>query len=907
MTSTSPTPATDLGGDTSVSAPDRYVYRFGAGLREGDRGMGLLLGNKGAHLSEMARIGLPVPPGFIVTTEACKQWWLGDRIFPVAVLEQVDAAMSWLELEHVAAPGADGLPLLVSVRSGAPVSMPGMMDTVLDLGLRDEAHVDELAANGNARLVRDAWRRFLQMFGSVVLGVDAHEFDAVLTQVRADEGVVTDAELTPAALQYVGRRFMDIIEQARGADAVPNDPREQLLLAIGAVFDSWNGEPARVYRAHHGIADDLGTAVNVQRMVFGNAGDGSASGVLFTRNPATGEARIYGEYLSDAQGEDVVSGMRTPQPLSTIDEAEGQESLERIMPEAWEGLRGVVQQLEQHYRDVQDVEFTVERGQLWVLQTRSAKRTARAALHAAVDMADEALITRDEALLRVDAGSLTKLLVPQFDPQASREVLARGIAASPGAASGAIAVTAGDAVARAARGERVVLVRGETSAADIAGMLAASGVLTARGGATSHAAVVARGMGTPCVVGCGDVDVDELADTVRIGGRPFRAGEVISIDGATGEVLAGEMPCVPATIDPTLGRFLGWADAVRTMGVRANADIAEDARRAHQFGAEGIGLCRTEHMFFAPDRLPRFTMAVIADSVDERRAALAGLADAIEGDFLAMFEEMEGHPVTIRLLDPPLHEFLPRSDQDLQRVASEAGVEPERIAEAARHLHEANPMLGHRGVRLAITHPEIYEALVTSIVRAVLAATRRGVVTRAQIMIPLVGGAREMQAARALVDATVAETFAAAGATPITIPVGAMIEVPRACVLADRIVEHADFLSFGTNDLTQLTYGFSRDDAGSFLPAYRQRGLLDADPFVELDRDGVGGLVELALERARTARPGTEVGVCGEHGADPSSIEFFQQAGVDYVSCSPTRVPVARLAAAQAALRASPR
>lgn len=863
--------------------------------------MRALLGNKGANLCEMARIGLPVPPGFIVTTEACDAWWDAGKDFGTHMRQQIAEGMAWLEEGVDDTEGA--LPLLVSIRSGAPVSMPGMMDTVLDLGLRNEAHVEQLATGPSERLVRDAWRRFLQMFGSVVLGVEDHEFDAVLTATRDEENVETDAELSASALARAASKFRAIITASCGPDAIPEDPFEQLLLAVGAVFDSWNGEPARVYRAHNGIPDDLGTAVNVQRMVYGNAGDTSGSGVLFTRNPATGENRIYGEYLQNAQGEDVVSGMRTPQPLSEQDVTENQQSLEQLMPDAWNGLQSVVETLEQHFRDVQDVEFTIDRGTLWVLQTRSGKRTAHAALRTAVEMVDEGLITREEALLRVDPESLQQLLVPQFDASASREVITTGIPASPGAASGLVAVTAADAVAAAERGERVVLVRGETSATDIAGMMASVGVITARGGATSHAAVVARGMGKPCVSGCSEIEVDEVAREIHIGSRIVRSGDMISLDGATGEVFAGELATVPASIDPLFARFLGWADEVRTMRVRANADVADDARRAHLYGAEGIGLCRTEHMFFASDRLPHFVRMIVSQTEAERRSAMAVLAPMIEADLAAMFEQMQGMPVTVRLLDPPLHEFLPRGAEETARVAAAAGVGVEQIEHASHLLHEENPMLGHRGVRLAITHPDVYQLIVGWIVRAAASVHSRGITVQPQIMIPLVGGARELRAARDMVRSAIDEAVAESGVSLPHIPVGTMMEVPRACLLADRLAGDAEFLSFGTNDLTQLTYGFSRDDSGSFLPEYLKSGLLDADPFATIDVDGVGGLIEIAIDRAKSVTPDMEIGVCGEHGGDPQSIAYFQSAGFDYVSCSAARVPVARLAAAQAALR----
>jgi pyruvate,orthophosphate dikinase len=746
------------------------------------------------------------------------------------------------------------------------------------------------------------------MYAVVVVGVDPALLDDELGRARGVAGVSSDGELDATQLLEVAGRFEALAQAIGGHDAIPDDPFEQLVRAVGAVFDSWQGAPARTYRLHHDIDESMGTAVNVQSMVYGNAGSTSASGVLFTRDPATGERGVFGEYLADAQGEDVVSGMRTPQPLrEAARTASDQVTFEQAFPEQWRELEAVCTTLEQHYREVQDVEFTVERGTLFVLQTRRAKRTVLAELRTAIEMVDEQLIEPDDAVRRVPARELPKLLAPQVVDLDRLELAARGIAASPGAATGEVAVTAQDAVARAATGADVVLVRGETTASDIAGMLAARGIVTARGGATSHAAVVARGAGRPAVTGCTQLQVDEAAGVVRLGdGRELRAGDRITIDGTTGTVAIGTGTLEPARVDPRLARLLDWADARRTLVVRANADTGADAARAHELGAQGIGLCRTEHMVFDPDRLPHFTRAILATDPQERADALDAFAPQVQAEFEAMFAAMPGEPVTIRLLDPPLHEFLPGSREDAERIGAATGLDPVHLLRAAGALREANPMLGHRGVRLGITAPDIYRHQASVIARATASARARGIDARPQVMVPLVSEPRELREIRAVIEAGLDVGMGdgpRAGETPeVPIPIGAMLETPRACVLADRIAAHADFVSFGTNDLTQLTWGISRDDAGSFLGRYREEHVVDHDPFGQVDVDAVGALVAMAVERVRAVAPDIEVGVCGEHGGDPASIAFFASAGVDYVSCSPPRVPGARLAAAQAAL-----
>ncbi len=891
---------------TTSPTKTKFTYAFGAGSAEGDTTMKLLLGGKGADLCEMSRIGLPVPPGFVVSTDACKAWQAAGATDGIGDELRAQVRESVARLEETTGRrfgNVDGssMPLLVSVRSGAPVSMPGMMETVLNLGLT-EPEVDHFArASGNERLAWDAWRRFVQMYGSVVLEVDEHAFDQVLTQARADAGVQDDSQLDAAQLRSVATQFVAIVERERGAGAIPTDPHEQLERAIAAVFASWNGEPARVYRAHYGIAEDLGTAVNVQSMVYGNAGRDSAAGVLFTRDPAHGTRVPYGEYLLDAQGEDVVSGMRTPQPVAQATALERQVSLEQLMPDTYAELEQVIERAEAHYLDCQDMEFCVEQGTLWMLQTRRAKRTIAAAVQIAVDMVDEQLIDRDEALRRVDPDRLGELLVPTFARGAEHVVIGEGLAASPGAASGQLVIDPHDAEARAAAGESVILVRSETAAADIAGMVASAGVLTARGGATSHAAVVARGMGRPCVTACADLHVDEAAGAVTIGEHRLAVGDDISIDGTSGEVLLGRLPTQDATVTGALETLLGWADEVRRLEVRANADDAAAAARARQLGARGIGLCRTEHMFFDESRLPLFVRTILTDDEQLERELLEQLSPMLVREFEQMFEAMDGLPVTIRLLDPPLHEFLPDSDDEVDALAAASGLTADEIRAAAEDRAEHNPMLGLRGVRLSVAAPLVYEQQARWIARAMQARRAAGGDPRPAIMVPLVMVPAELADARERIERALRDELGDDAQLP---EVGTMIEVPSACIAADRIVEHADFCSFGTNDLTQLTLGLSRDDAERFLPAYVERGLLAADPFVHLDELAVAKLVELAADGARRARPGIELGACGEHGGDPRSIATFDRIGLDYVSCSPPRVPAARLAGALATLDA---
>ncbi len=882
----------------------KWVYRFGDGGAEGHAGMRDLLGGKGANLAEMASLGLPVPPGFTITTEVCAYFYAHERRYPDDLRAQVDEALAWLERTRGRRFGDPANPLLVSVRSGAPVSMPGMMDTVLNLGL-NHATVEGLAkATDNPRFAWDSYRRFIQMYGDVVLGVEHYRFEEALDELKHAKGVRFDTDLDADDLRRLVERYEAIVREATGAP-FPQDPREQLWGAIGAVFGSWMNQRAITYRRLHEIDDDMGTAVNVQSMVFGNMGDDCATGVAFTRNPSTGEKEYYGEFLINAQGEDVVAGIRTPQPLTEKMARENGRpgtSMEALMPETYAELCQVFERLERHYRDMQDIEFTIERRRLYLLQTRNGKRTAKAALKIAVDMAQEGLISREEALLRVDPASLDQLLHPTLDPRAERRVIAKGLPASPGAVSGRAVFSADEAERRAQAGEAVILVRVETSPEDIHGMHAARGILTARGGMTSHAAVVARGMGKPCVCGASDI-------TIRHGERRFTAdgvvvaeGDVITIDGATGEVMLGEVPTVEPELSGEFATLMAWADSVRRMKVRTNAETPADARTAVRFGAEGIGLCRTEHMFFQEDRIVAMREMILAHDSDGRRRALARILPMQRGDFIELFEIMAGKPVTIRLLDPPLHEFLPRREEELAEVARAAGVEPRVLARRAAELEEANPMLGLRGCRLGIVYPEIYEMQARAIFEAALEVRRRsGRTVVPEIMIPLVASARELELIKQRIDAVARAVMTEAGET-LAYLVGTMIELPRAALRAGAIAEHAAFFSFGTNDLTQMTLGLSRDDAGKFLDAYRRAGIFERDPFQTLDREGVGELVRLAAERGRATRSDLKLGICGEHGGDPASIAFCEDVGLDYVSCSPYRVPIARLAAARAVL-----
>jgi pyruvate,orthophosphate dikinase len=879
----------------------QWVYSFGAGRNEGRADMRNLLGGKGANLAEMASIGLPVPPGFTITTEVCTAFYENDRQYPAELAAQVRAGLHHIEHAVGLTFGDRHKPLLVSVRSGARVSMPGMMDTVLNLGLND-ATVEGLGAlSGDPRFAWDSYRRFIQMYGSVVLGVDHHRFEDIIANVKLDSGVNEDTELTAQDWHRVVDGYKEMVAGEMGSP-FPMDPEEQLWGAIGAVFGSWMNPRANTYRRLHDIPADWGTAVNVQAMVFGNMGADCATGVCFTRDPSTGENIFYGEYLVNAQGEDVVAGIRTPQPMARARAKPGELPMEDAMPAAYAELMAVRQTLERHYKDMQDIEFTVQSGKLYMLQTRNGKRTAAASLRIAVEMAQEGLIDRREAVLRVNPASLDQLLHPTLDPKARRTLISRGLPASPGAAAGAVVFSSDEAESRAAKGEAVILVRIETSPEDIHGMHAAQGILTTRGGMTSHAAVVARGMGRPCVAGAGGISVDYGAQTLSAGGRVVRAGETITLDGATGEVFVGLVPMIEPAMSGDFTTLMEWADASRRLKVRTNAETPLDAETARKFGAEGIGLCRTEHMFFDPARIGAVRQMIMAPDEHGRRAALAKLLPFQRQDFIDLFRIMAPLPVTIRLLDPPLHEFLPHAEAELAEVAEALGTDVDAMRRRAGELAEANPMLGHRGCRLGVTYPEIYEMQARAIFEGAIAVARdSGTAPVPEIMIPLVGTRRELEITRAQVDRVAKAVFAEAG-TPIEYTVGTMIELPRAALIADRIAEVADFFSFGTNDLTQTTFGLSRDDAGKFLPAYVEQGILPKDPFVSLDIEGVGALVRIAAERGRATRPGLKLGICGEHGGDPASIAFCETVGLDYVSCSPYRVPVARLAAAQAAL-----
>ena len=879
---------------------NKWVYSFGADLNEGRSDMRNLLGGKGANLAEMASIGLPVPPGFTITTDLCTAFYAAGRKYPDDLGVQVENALRLIE-EAVGLKFGDAeKPLLVSVRSGARVSMPGMMDTVLNLGLNDATVAGLAASAGDKRFAWDSYRRFIQMFGSVVLDVDHHRFEEIIEQAKIEAAVVEDTDLTAEDWQNVVEGYKDLVQQETGKP-FPQDPREQLWAAVGAVFDSWENPRANTYRKLHDIPASWGTAVNVQAMVFGNMGQDCATGVCFTRDPSTGENIFYGEYLTNAQGEDVVAGIRTPQPLSNKGAKPGELPLETVMPKAYAELMAVREKLERHYRDMQDIEFTVQQNKLYMLQTRNGKRTAAASLRMAVEMANDGLIDRSEAVMRVNPASLDQLLHPTLDPKAPRVLLAKGLPASPGAAVGAVVFNADEAESRAAKGEAVILVRIETSPEDIHGMHAAKGILTTRGGMTSHAAVVARGMGRPCVAGAGGIAVDYNAQTLTTGGKTVRAGETITLDGATGEVFQGFVAMIEPAMSGDFGVLMDWADGCARMGVRTNAETPLDAATALKFGAKGIGLCRTEHMFFDPERILAVRQMIISSTESGRRDALARLLPFQREDFRQLFTIMAGLPVTIRLLDPPLHEFLPHADQEMQEVADSLGADVSVIRQRAEELSEANPMLGHRGCRLGIAYPEIYEMQARAIFEGALLVAAVGEAPHPEIMIPLVGTRRELEITRAQVDRVAAEVFAEAGRT-IEYSVGTMIELPRAALMADKIAEVGDFFSFGTNDLTQTVFGLSRDDAGKFLPAYVEAGILEKDPFVSIDVDGVGEMVRIAVEKGRRTKPGMKMGICGEHGGDPASIAFCESVGLDYVSCSPYRVPVARLAAAQAAL-----
>ena len=874
-------------------------------MSDGGRGDKELLGGKGANLAEMASIGLPVPPGFTISTAMCARYYDEGERFDDAIRLEVANGLAHIEQVTGHRFGDPANPLLVSVRSGARVSMPGMMDTVLNLGLNDDTVEGLAKAAGDERFAWDSYRRFIQMYADVVLELPHAAFEDALEIAKEDRGLTLDTELSAADLKALVAQYKALVEQEWGKP-FPQDVHDQLWGAVAAVFGSWHSARAKKYREINDIPADWGTAVNVQAMVFGNMGDTSATGVAFTRDPSTGADAYYGEFLINAQGEDVVAGIRTPQYLTRAAREEAgarPASMEEAMPEVYGQLADVFATLEQHYRDMQDIEFTVERGALWMLQTRSGKRTAKAALKIAVDMADAGLISREEAIARVDPAALDQLLHPTLDPDAPRDVIAKGLPASPGAASGAAVFDADTAERWAADGKAVILVRTETSPEDIHGMHAARGILTARGGMTSHAAVVARGMGRPCVSGAGSIAISAKDKVMRVGGREVREGDTLTIDGATGEVMAGAVPTVQPELSGDFGTLMGWADAVRRLRVRTNADTPNDARTAREFGAEGIGLCRTEHMFFDAARITAVRQMILATDEAGRRAALGKLLPEQRSDFAAIFEVMAGLPVTIRLLDPPLHEFLPHEDAEFAEVARASGLDVEQLKRRAAELHEFNPMLGHRGCRLGVTYPEIYETQARAIFEAALdVAAKTGAAPIPEVMIPLVATRRELELMKAVVDRTAAAVFAERGAT-VEYLVGTMIELPRAALRAGDIAHEAEFFSFGTNDLTQTTLGVSRDDAGRFLGAYVEQGIYAKDPFVTLDVEGVGELVTLAAERGRATRPAIKLGICGEHGGDPASIAFCEAVQLDYVSASPYRVPIARLAAAQAALK----
>jgi len=888
------------------AAKGKWVYAFGGGKAEGRAAMRNLLGGKGAGLAEMAQLGLPVPPGFTITTEVCTYFYQHGKTYPKELKRQVDAALA--EIGRVTAKkfGDRENPLLVSVRSGARASMPGMMDTVLNLGLNDVTVKALAAKSGDRRFALDSYRRFITMYSDVVLGIDHHHFEEILDDHKDRNGYTLDTDLNADDLEELVARYKERVEEERG-EPFPQDPNAQLWGAIGAVFGSWMNQRAITYRRLHNIPESWGTAVNVQAMVFGNMGESSATGVAFTRNPSTGEKKLYGEYLINAQGEDVVAGIRTPQEITEAARKEAgsdKPSMEKALPQAFAALKRIQSTLERHYRDMQDLEFTVEQGKLWMLQTRSGKRTAQAALRIAVDLAQEKLIGKTEAVKRIDPAALDQLLHPTIDPKAERKIIATGLPASPGAASGEIVFSSDEAEALKSQGRKVILVRVETSPEDIHGMHAAEGILTTRGGMTSHAAVVARGMGKPCVSGAGSLRVDYRTQTLTAGGTVLKKGDTLTIDGATGQVLAGAVPMLEPVLAGEFATVMKWADELRSLKVRANADTPADARAAIKFGAEGIGLCRTEHMFFDEDRIRAVREMILAEDEAARRAALAKLLPMQRGDFLALFEIMGGLPVTIRLLDPPLHEFLPHTEKEIAEVAEAMGADAQRLADRARELHEFNPMLGFRGCRLAIAYPEIAEMQARAIFEAAAEAGRQtGKTVAPEIMVPLIASRREFDLVKERIDSTAQKVAAETGAK-LKYQVGTMIELPRAALKADEIAETAEFFSFGTNDLTQTAFGISRDDAASFLGIYTAKGILPSDPFVSLDRDGVGELIRIASERGRKARGKLKLGICGEHGGDPASVAFCHEVGLDYVSCSPFRVPIARLAAAQAALGA---
>lgn len=885
-----------------ISLPEKFIYFFAAGQTEGNGGMKNILGGKGANLAEMTSMGLPVPPGFTISTEMCQVFYDNGESLPEALKEKIDEYMVRIEKSVGKKFGDRSNPLLVSVRSGSRASMPGMMDTILNLGLNEETVEGLAQLSGNPRFAWDSYRRFVTMYSDVVMGMNSSLLEVAMEDMKDHKGYKKDSDLQVDDLKKLVETYKKQIQDATN-QVFPTEPREQLWGAIAAVFRSWNSNRALTYRELHGYPSSWGTAVNVQSMVFGNMGDDSATGVAFTRNPSTGERVFYGEFLPNAQGEDVVAGIRTPMPITALEGKEkGVESLEQMMPKAYAQLVEVYQRLEKHYRDMQDIEFTIEKGKLYMLQTRNGKRTAKAALRIACEMIDEKLITEEEALLRVAPQSLDQLLHPTLDPKAEKTLLAKGLPASPGGATGLVVFTSEDAVKWAKDGKKVILVRIETSPEDIDGMIASRGVLTTRGGMTSHAAVVARGMGKCCVAGCGDVDVDYRKQEMRVKGYVIKQGEQITLDGSSGEVFLGEVRTVEPELDSFFTRLMTMADKYRKLGVRANADTPKDAKVAREFGAAGIGLCRTEHMFFGPDRIDVVRQMIMAEGREERLVALEKLLPMQRTDFVGIFEAMDGFPVTIRLLDPPLHEFLPHSEEEIVELASRLSWSTDRVRTKVRNLKEFNPMLGHRGCRLAITYPEIYQMQAKAIAEAVAILVQKGKKVLPEIMIPIVGATEELKRMVSLVEDEVRQVQTQKK-VQFEYLVGTMIELPRAALLADQLAEYAQFFSFGTNDLTQTTLGISRDDAGKFLATYVSEGILDADPFATIDQKGVGKLVEMAVQLGRRSRPDIKLGICGEHGGDPTSIGYFNSVGLNYVSCSPYRVPIARLAAAQASIQ----
>ena len=872
----------------------KYVYLF----KEGNANMRELLGGKGANLAEMTNLGLPIPQGFTVSTEACTEYYNDGKKINAEIQEQIFTALKKLEEIQGKKFGDNNDPLLVSVRSGARASMPGMMDTILNLGLNDVAVEGFAAKTGNPRFAYDSYRRFIQMYSDVVMEVPKSFFEKIIDELKEEKKVHYDTDLTTEDLKELVKRFKAVYKENMNGEEFPQDPTEQLMGAVKAVFRSWDNPRAIVYRRMNDIPGDWGTAVNVQAMVFGNMGETSGTGVAFTRNPSTGEKGIFGEYLINAQGEDVVAGVRTPQPISKLAED---------LPECYKEFMEIANKLENHYKDMQDMEFTIQEGKLYFLQTRNGKRTAPAAIKIACDLVDEGMIDEKEAVLRIDAKSLDQLLHPTFDKDSLKagEVIGEALPASPGAAAGKVVFTAEEAkeLGKGGKGERVILVRLETTPEDIEGMVAAQGILTVRGGMTSHAAVVARGMGTCCVSGCGDIKMNEEAKEFELGGYKFHEGDYISLDGTTGKIYKGDIKTVEASVSGNFGRIMGWADKYRTLKVRTNADNPRDTKNAVHLGAEGIGLCRTEHMFFEEDRIPKIRKMILSETVEAREAALNELIPFQKGDFKAMYKELKGLPMTVRYLDPPLHEFLPTEEEDIKALAKEMGVTVEHLKEKCTELHEFNPMMGHRGCRLAVTYPEIAKMQTRALMEAAIEVKKEdGYDIVPEIMIPLVGEKKELKFVKDIV-VEVAEQVKKEKGSDIKYHIGTMIEIPRAALLADEIAEEAEFFSFGTNDLTQMTFGFSRDDAGKFLDAYYKTKIYESDPFARLDQNGVGQLVKMAVEKGRTTRPDIKLGICGEHGGEPSSVEFCHNVGLTYVSCSPFRVPIARLAAAQAAIK----